>query len=681
MKFKNILFGAALAFVALSSQAQMNLPKTVIDGNEYYYYVTGSNESIYDIAAKLEVTKDYIIKNNPDAADGITSGMTLRFPTGENKSGNALTEQKPNSSTTHLVEQGETLYGLAKRYGVTVDELIAANPGADKGLRIGQKLTIPTTQSASIPATDTNQQVRDAFGLNSTSSANQIAVPNSSDPIFITMQEGESIYSIAKQYNTTIEGILTGNPGLKPNEYTAGAKVKVLPNSALPFIYERMSRRNYKYEAQRGETFASIAAANGITEDELKSANPDLKKVKKGKTIILPKPYAERVTGEMATIPLEELRNYYEPRINDIYENLVTKRLENEVNIALVLPFQLHKSAPPKQAYLYTDFYKGFLLALDNAAQESQKHFNLKVYDTQHNLNVTDSILALPELKTMNMIIAPSEPQQLARINNFGKANGVPVLNCFTTKNEDYLDNPFVYQVNTPTNELMHNVMHWFDERFKGYNVIFLNAASDNDKEMFEHIRNHITRKKYDTTTINVNGDLTYSEISNKMNPGSKYVFIPSSGDKNLIKKYINALKEVKSERFDCDLSLIAYPEYVLYLKDYQTDLQDIDTYMFSRFFNAKGYRTRNLESAYSANYDGEPLKGEPFMALYGWDTGMYLLKSLGVEGRIDEDTPLYEGVQTSFRWERGDNWRGFTNQAVIIVHFSTDHQITVNVK
>ena len=50
------------------------------------------------------------------------------------------------------------------------------------------------------------------------------------------------------------------------------------------------------------------------------------------------------------------------------------------------------------------------------------------------------------------------------------------------------------------------------------------------------------------------------------MNPGSKYVFIPSSGDKALVKKYIKALKQVKSERFDCDLSLIAYPEYVLYL-------------------------------------------------------------------------------------------------------------------
>ena len=673
MNIKQFILLAFMAVVALSSQAQLNLPKTNIDGTELFYYVTGSNESIYDIAAKLGVTKDYIIKNNPDAADGISSGMTLYFPVNEGD----VTPQKISAPQAfiHDVVQGETLYGLAKRYGVTVDDLIAANPETEKGLKIGQKLTIPNQVSADAQDVDTN--VRNAFG-NSTIS---ISVPTGTEAIFHTMQADESIYSIAKQYNATIEGIITANPGLKPDEYTTGTKVKVVPNSALPFIYERMGRRNYKYEVKRGESYASIAADNGITEQELKDANPDLKKVKKGKTITLPKPFVERVNGEMTTIPLEELQAYYEPRIQDLYDNLVAKRLENEVNIAMILPFQLHKAVPPKQAYLYTDFYKGFLLALDVAANEIPKHINLKVFDTQHNLNVTDSILALPELKTMSMIIAPSEPQQLARINTFGKTNGIPVLNCFTTKNEDYLDNPYVYQVNTPTNELMHNVMRWFDEQFQGYNVIFLNASSENDKEMFEHIRNHISHKKYSTATINVNGDLTYNDISNKMNPGSKYVFIPSSGDKNLIKRFVKALKEVKSERFDCDLSLIAYPEYVLYLKDYQTDLQDIDTYMFSRFFNAKGYRSRNLDAAYKANFDGEPLKGEPYMALYGWDTGMYLIKSLGVDGRIDEETPLYEGVQTSFRWERGDNWRGFTNQAVDIVHFSTDHQITVNVK
>jgi hypothetical protein len=191
-------------------------------------------------------------------------------------------------------------------------------------------------------------------------------------------------------------------------------------------------------------------------------------------------------------------------------------------------------------------------------------------------------------------------------------------------------------------------------------------------------MRNHITRKQFSTATINVGGELGYSDLSNKMNPGSKYVFVPSSGDKALISKFIKALKEVKKERFDCDLSLVAYPEYVLYLKDYQTDLQDVDTWMFTRFFNAKGFRSRDLEAAYKTNFGGEPLQAVPHMAIYGFDTGMYLLKSLGVDGIIDEETPLYKGIQTSFRWERGDNWRGYTNQAIEVVHFSTDHQITV---
>ena len=675
MSIKSLFVIAIVALASLSVQAQQHLPKTTIAGHEFYYYETAKGESIYDIAAKLNVTKDEIIKNNPDAADGISDGMRLYFPV---EKGSNVTAASVSAAKTHTVAQGETLYGLAKRYGTTVEELVAANPGTDGGIKTGQVLTIP--QGSSQPAPDANQQVKDAFSQNNASVMN-LTLPQGSDPIFVTLKYGEGIYDIAKQYNASIESIILANPGLKPNEYTGDTKIKVLPNTALPFVYERTGVRNYKYEVQRGESYASIAKDNGITEQELKAANPDIKKAKKGKTIVIPKPFTERVTGEMATISLDELRNYYAPRINDLYDNLVGKRLENEVNIAMVLPFQLHKSAPPKQAYLYTDYYKGFLLALDSVSHITDKRINLKVYDTQHNLNITDSILALPELKMMNMIIAPSEPQQLARINAFGKANGVPVMNCFTTKNEDYLDNPYVYQVNTPTNEMIHNVMRWFDEKFTDYNVIFLVAGGDNDKEMFEHMRKHITGKKYPTATINVNGDVSFNTISNQMNPGSKYVFIPSSGDKNLVQKYIKALKQAKNERFDCEMSLIAYPECVLYLKDYQTDLQDVDTYMFTRFFNAKGFRTRDLETAYKTNFGGEPLQAVPHMAIYGYDTGMYLLKSLGADGIIDNETPLYKGIQTSFKWERGDNWCGYTNQAIEIVHFSTDHQITVYVK
>ena len=80
MKAKNIIVFAVMALLATAVQAQMNLPRTQIGGQEFYRYDTSAGESIYDIAAKLGITKDYIIKNNPDAADGITSGMILYFP-------------------------------------------------------------------------------------------------------------------------------------------------------------------------------------------------------------------------------------------------------------------------------------------------------------------------------------------------------------------------------------------------------------------------------------------------------------------------------------------------------------------------------------------------------------------------------------------------------------------------
>jgi len=692
MSIKHITLLTALALAAMSAWAQVNtLPKTTIGGVEFYYYRPAASESLADIAQRLNMSKDDIIKYNPGAANGIDSGTVLYFPVGDNNNGSAAAATTASNGVKHTVMQGETLYGLAKRYDITVNDIIAANPGTEYGLQTGQVITIPTTGAATATSAQSSnnasQQVRDAFERTATttqsSNVTTIVAPTAGEPVYHKLQYGENIYTLAKQYNASVEGILAANPGLEPSQYQEGETVKVTPNSALPFQYERSGRRYYKYKVQKGETFASIAANNDITEQELMAANPNMKKAKKGKTISLPVPYSERVMGDMATIPLDELQQYYEPRINDIYDSVAAHAVGDDINIAMVLPFQLHKSNPPKQAYLYTDFYKGFLLALDSASNTTSKRINLKVYDTQHNLNVTDSILSLPELKTMHLIIAPSEPKQLQRINEFGRANNISVLNCFTTKNEDYRTNANIYQVNTPTDRFAQIVLKWFDQQFSGYNVIYLVEQGDDadNKEIFEQMRSHIADNNQYSTTINVTGELSYNTVSNQMNPGAKYVFIPSTGSKSLLKKVVKALKQVKKERFDCDMALVAYPEYVLYLKEYQTDLQDIDTYMFSRFFNSKGFRTRDIEARYRKQFGGDMLAAMPNMGLFGFDTGMFLLRSLGTDGRITEDTPLYKGIQTSFRFERDNNWSGYTNRAIDVVHFSTDHKITVEVK
>ena len=127
--------------------------------------------------------------------------------------------------------------------------------------------------------------------------------------------------------------------------------------------------------------------------------------------------------------------------------------------------------------------------------------------------------------------------------------------------------------------------------------------------------------------------------------------------------------------------AMLGYPEYVTYLKDYQTDLQDIDTYVFSRFFNSKGFRTRDVEAMYKQSFNGEMLNSVPNMVLMGFDLGMYLINTLGHGIAIDSEAPLHRGVQTSFKFERANSEGGMINRAIDVVHFSTDHQITTVVQ
>lgn len=578
-----------------------------------------------------------------------------------------------NTFYYYQVGNKETLYGVAQKLGVTTEEILRYNPDAQGKLEKKQLLFLPVTIATSqmSPA----NQVRSAFGNQ------QEVTVRGSEAIKHTMQEGETIYSVAKRFNSTIEGIISNNPRLSPDEYGPGAVVKVAPNSALPFYYERKGIKFYNYKIQDGETFYSIANRFGVTDHDLQAANPDLKKPKKGKQIVVPKPYTERVLGDMQSITLEELEASYAPRISELYDQLVTAKRNSQVNIGIVLPFQLHKNPAPRQGYLYTDFYKGFLLALDSAGMTATKPINVHVWDTEHNLNVTDSLLALPEMLDMNLLIAPSEPKQLERINKFGGENNIDVVNCFTTKNNDYLENANVLQVNTPTPQFNRRVVDWFARQFEGYHVIYLMDASNEGKEIFDDLRGHIEQMGIHTSSLTVSGELSYDNLSRHMNPGTRYVFLPSSSSKELLHKVLKAMKTAKRERIDCEFCLVGYPEYVTYLKDYQTDLQDVDTYVFSRFFNSKGFRTRDIEAMYKKWFNGEMFNSLPNMMLMGFDLGMYIIKTLGQGIAIDNEAPLHRGVQTSFKFEQMDGGGGLINRAIDIVHFSTDHQITTLVQ
>lgn len=144
-----LIFSLTAMLVAASCAFGFDLPVKRISGIDYYYYTAEHNESFTDIVHKFGVTREDIIRNNPSAADGIRKGMTIYFPVHEfpedNESlpGQSSSKSGPESPTRYKVQKGETLYGIARRFDITPDEIVDYNPQANSGLKAGQILLIP----------------------------------------------------------------------------------------------------------------------------------------------------------------------------------------------------------------------------------------------------------------------------------------------------------------------------------------------------------------------------------------------------------------------------------------------------------------------------------------------------------------------------------------------------------
>lgn len=83
-----------------------------------------------------------------------------------------------------------------------------------------------------------------------------------------TVLAGDTIYSIAQQYNTTAQAILTANPGINPNNLQIG---QVL---CLPFSPSRPCPGGFLYRIQAGDTFFGLAKRYGLPVQEIIAANP-----------------------------------------------------------------------------------------------------------------------------------------------------------------------------------------------------------------------------------------------------------------------------------------------------------------------------------------------------------------------------------------------------------------------
>ncbi len=135
------------------------------------------------------------------------------------------------------------------------------------------------------------------------------------------------------------------------------------------------------------------------------------------------------------------------------YGVISTSIKKDTYRIAAMLPFlkdELSTEKVEQGNQFVLDFYQGLLLAAEKL-DSMGIHLAIYPYDTRTSLNTTESLLALPEMKTMDLIIGPIYPAPLAMVNDFCLKNQINQVHPFSTNPDLIHPYSFLFHPSTRT--------------------------------------------------------------------------------------------------------------------------------------------------------------------------------------------------------------------------------------
>jgi LysM repeat protein len=202
-------------------------------------YTIKPGDSLYSLAARFNTSINAIVTANPGInPTNLQLGQQICIPV-------TPAPGPCPGGFLHTVTISDTFYSIARRYGIAVPALAAANPGVDPNrLRIGQQICVPAPAPAPIPC------------------------PGRS----YTVQPGDTLIGIARREGYTLDALIAVNPGIDPNRLRAGQIICLPPSpGGGPFACYGGSI----YIIRPGDTFYSIARRFGVSLDHLLEANPE----------------------------------------------------------------------------------------------------------------------------------------------------------------------------------------------------------------------------------------------------------------------------------------------------------------------------------------------------------------------------------------------------------------------
>ena len=490
------------------------------------------------------------------------------------------------------------------------------------------------------------------------------------DDFFLhTIERGQTVYSIAIMYNVTVEDIYRLNPGSR-KVIRAGEVLKI-PQKSSSYIYHTI---------QPQETLYGLSQKFHMKGEDIIAANPGLsvKTFTIGKII--------RIPTNLVTTPIQggnEAAN--SSRTNSLLTQTYPSNEVDNIKIALFLPFGTKDAAVQKTVQnQVVEYYEGFLLALEDLKKE-RISVHVRPYDTGTGVKELQDSLKKKEMKDIDLLIGGLSDEQIMLLSRFAKENNIPYVIPFAPLSNEPVNNPNVYQINTPQSYMYSKASLAFINKYGNNNniIIVSDSSAFNKKEFTDLLKQDLQDRNIAYKSVSF-GSNFYNDITASLNRNQTNVIVPSDDSAETLSKIIPLLESIADSQPDLSLALFGYSRWQSLSAKYSSDFFRLNTTFFTLFyadptsqdvkdFNSTFYKwyTRVLDNS-----------SFPKFGILGYDMGMYFIRLIHTYGSpfySHINDLKYNGLQTDFYFERLNNWGGFINTNMYLISYNSDYSITKN--
>jgi LysM repeat protein/ABC-type branched-subunit amino acid transport system substrate-binding protein len=504
----------------------------------------------------------------------------------------------------HTVEQGQTLYAIAKVYSLEVNDIVLDNPDAIDGIKPGQELKILLSKS-----------VRNSYSTSTTDGKTKTH----------KVESGQTLYSISRQYNVTVESIKAINPELKDG-LKAGMVIK-LPDNAK----EQKAVTDTDTPIKENKENTSEKENHGVTELS----------VKKDTTFSLRKKEVYNV-ALFAPFHLENV------------DNIDVDKIAHDIG-------QI-----PGKTEQAIQFYQGFRLAMDSLKKAGLK-VQLYVYDIDDGDSLrVQQILHKTEFTSMQLIVGPLTGGCFTWVSKFAHDKNIPIVAPLSQQNKILLNNECVSKLIPSMTTQLEEQAAFIAKHYKEENVILITNSNPKETQYTTAFRNAYSELQRNGLVKDSLRQLKGVEGLSKSISSSKInVVIVPSGGQAYVTDVLRMLNTLAEKNTIIVFGMQSWRNFASLDYDYLNKLQL--HYTTNSFVDYEDDVTADFVKKYRLSFDEEPAQA----SFQGYDAGFYYLNALrlyGVEFGKKLPSMKWSGIQSAFDLYKTSPESGFENKAVNMV-------------